>query len=964
MRTRTLHTTHLTLLIIFLAAVLLGWSLVDGHHKRHHAQHTVAAHSVGSIAEETNLLIANLRRALGVYADVHAETLARLAEKADDPDLRDEIHADISRHFKSFATFTLADPEGNVLVEDFGEQVGALCRADLRDYAGGGHYASIIHPGPSIYHFDIMLPWRHGERRGILFASFHPDAITRLLARNQTPGYRVLITRADEQRLIEITTVGSRDRLDGDHHLTPEEIALINEHGARASIEGRNWEVVALPELGWIEAYRRRLALQLGVLLIVTLVAGLLTLGVQRRRQAAEQALRRARDDLERRVIERTQALSESEARANRIIEGAPQGMLLIGGDGSILRVNGRIESLFGYTPDELVGQPVEMLLPVELRERHARMRDAYAEHPVVRQMGNNLDLLARRKGGEAFHTEVGLAPLEMGGETQVLATVIDVTERRALELEVARHRSELEERVSERTADLRAAREEAERLARVKSDFLAHMSHEIRTPLNAVLGFARIGLRDTAEAGSEASFQRIVESGNHLLRVINDILDYSKIEAGRFTVETKPFLLGEGIEQAVAMVRGGARAKGLDFTTEIEVEPGAWVSGDPMRLNQILINLLGNAVKFTASGEIALRVTREGGETLFQVSDTGAGMSSEQLVRLFQPFEQADSSTSREYGGTGLGLAISDRLAQLMGGRIEVESHPERGSTFTLRLPLPPAAPAPSRVDALPPSGAPRLPGLRVLAAEDVETNRLILADLLEREGAEVGFAEDGREAVRRVEVGGASFDVVLMDIQMPVMDGFEATRRILALAPELPIIGLTAHALTEERERSLAAGMVDHVTKPIDTDRLVSAIRRHVDLVEEATPARESRGEVERRVGEGLVDWAALSRRYNGRRAFIAKLVTTLERSHGDTAERLAAAIEARAFEELRAIAHSLKGVAGNMEAPSLQALALETEQAVADEREEAFALATRLGEMAGRFMAELSEHQRRLP
>ena len=972
---KTFHATHLTHLIILLAASLLAWSVIDGHFKRHHAQHTVARHTVTATAEEANLLIANLRRALGVYVDVNAERLARLAADPDDFELRMRVHQGIARHFGDFITFTLAESDGEVLVDDFGEHIGPLCRADLRDYADGGHFASMIHPGPSVYHFDIMLPWRHGEAGGIFFASFRPQAIAGLLQRNQTPGYRVLITRGDQDRLIEITAEGSRDQLDGHNHLAPEELARIREHGASAPIEGRTWTVMALPDERWIDAYARRLTIQLGLLAVATLLISLLTYRVERRRRAAESALRAARDELEQRVIERTAALSESEARANEIIDSAPQGMLVVDGEGRVARANGRVESLFGYSVEELIGRPVEQLLPEPMREAHEQHRRAWAEHPAARPMGNDLDLLARRKNGSLFHAEIGLAPMEVNGEPQVLATVVDVTERRVLESELAVHRSHLEELVSERTADLQAARKEAERLARVKSDFLANMSHEIRTPLNAVLGFAKIGRRDCGDDGSRRSFERILDSGEHLLRVINDILDYSKIEAGRLAVESEPFSIGETVDRALEMVEENARAKGLTLRSRLEVAPEEWVSGDPMRVGQILINLLGNAIKFTAEGAVEVTVSREGESIRFQVRDSGIGMTDEQRSRLFQPFEQADGSTSREYGGTGLGLAISERLARIMGGSLEAASAPGEGSLFTLQLPLPVVeaprerAVAPA-VEAEAETG-PRLAGLRVLAAEDVETNRFILQDLLEREGAEVSFAVNGRKALERLEAAGAAaFDVVLMDVQMPVMDGYQATRGVKALAEGLPVIGLTAHALAEARERCLAAGMVDHVTKPVDGDRLVAAIRRHVASVEPALGAasapEEKPGEEGAAVppSDGLIDWPALWERYDRRRPFITKLIEILQRDHADTAKRLSDARQARDYPVITEIAHTLKGIVGSMEATGLQELARETEAAGHEGREEALALADRLVEGMARFLEEVSDYPRRLP
>lgn len=257
---------------------------------------------------------------------------------------------------------------------------------------------------------------------------------------------------------------------------------------------------------------------------------------------------------------------------------------------------------------------------------------------------------------------------------------------------------------------------------------------------------------------------------------------------------------------------------------------PGS-VLGDPHRLHQILLNLVSNAIKFTAEGEVLVSVSRVGNMTHFKVTDTGIGLNEEQVSRLFTSFEQADKSTTRKFGGTGLGLTISFNLAQLMGGDISVESQINSGSVFTLKIPLVETkAPDNKKPDISKLSG-PQLKGLRILAAEDIDINRLILEDMLEQEGASVEFAENGQQAVDCLKQTGADlFDVVLMDVQMPVMDGYEASEEIQKMAPELLIIGVTAHALKEERDKCLAAGMVDLVTKPIELEVLIATIQRYV--------------------------------------------------------------------------------------------------------------------------------------
>ena len=408
----------------------------------------------------------------------------------------------------------------------------------------------------------------------------------------------------------------------------------------------------------------------------------------------------------------------------------------------------------------------------------------------------------------------------------------------------------ELERLVAERTAEADEARRAAEAASSAKSDFLAHMSHEIRTPMTAILGYAEL-LQDPAQKPEDRddAARTIHRNGQHLLGVLNDLLDISKIEAGQVAVEPLDVNPGDLALQTVGLVAGRAKAKGIAVRAEIdEGVPELFVT-DPMRLRQILLNLLGNAVKFTHEGEVVLHA-RPGlaGGVVFEVRDTGIGMASEQLDRLFKPFFQADSSMARRYGGTGLGLAISRKLAQLLGGDIAVSSAPGVGSVFTVTVaplqgthreealeataasPVPrvlSAAPQTTRADT---SASASRPAIRVLLVEDGPDNRRLFEHHLARAGYEVTATIDGQEACDIVrERGGASatFDMILMDMQMPRLDGYEATRRIRAMGFARPIAALTAHAMQGERERCLAAGCSHYHTKPITGPNLVAACR-----------------------------------------------------------------------------------------------------------------------------------------
>jgi len=425
---------------------------------------------------------------------------------------------------------------------------------------------------------------------------------------------------------------------------------------------------------------------------------------------------------------------------------------------------------------------------------------------------------------------------------------------------------------LEEQVVQLQEARNEAEEANCAKSQFLANMSHEIRTPLNAVLGLAQVGRRTSPDADARDRFKHILASGQHLLSIINEILDLSKLDAGKLRVDLLPFKIVDTVDDALSFTQEPARTKNLSVTVEYDPELPGWVMGDPLRLRQVLINLLGNAIKFTLQGEVRLTVHPVDTQICFAVIDTGIGMDNEQISLLFKAFVQADGKTTRRFGGTGLGLAISHDLARLMGGNITVESVPGKGSTFTLCLPL-----------------------AKTLQPEHHALNRL-------------------------EELGPASFEIAIMDVQMPSMDGYEATRRIHSIAPSLPVIGLTAHAMAEERERCLAAGMVAHVTKPVAVDHLVAVILQQL----RPTDAQENlpspvTGHVSPTVGEHRHDSlpgfdidGALENLKCDLPTF-KKILVTFYRQRRNCGAEITALLARGAIEQAGDVAHGIKGSSG---------------------------------------------------
>ncbi len=515
-------------------------------------------------------------------------------------------------------------------------------------------------------------------------------------------------------------------------------------------------------------------------------------------------------------------------------------------------------------------------------------------------------------------------------GEPCLMSWLQDVTEMRHKERELS------------------LARDQAEESARAKSTFLANMSHEIRTPMNAILGMTRLVLDTSLPKGRRDNLEKVEQSARSLLRIINEILDFSKIEAGKMEMECLEFDPRRELEGVLGMSEPAAAEKGLLLQLHVDAGLPAVVSGDALRINQILTNLIGNAVKFTHTGSVDVLFTlgkteKKTAELIYTVRDTGIGMDADQIEKLFSAFTQADSSTTRRYGGTGLGLAISRRLAELMGGSLTCTSPPGRGSEFIFRVSLPVVRKRPSRksvqpaVRSDPASLVAHLKGSRVLLAEDNEINRIIARNMLRRLGFVVDEAADGVEAVNMVRKN--TYAAVFMDIQMPRLDGFAATAAIRRLRGQknLPIVAMTAHAMVGDKEKSLAAGMSAHITKPLDEEELgrTAAQLLPAPASTDATPAARPRGRKDcpapPAATGGELDTEAGLRRIGGKSELYLQLLRRLAaESPGKVADILANISEGKKEKAILA-AHTLKGGAANLGAERLRAAAEAMEKAL---------------------------------
>jgi len=616
-------------------------------------------------------------------------------------------------------------------------------------------------------------------------------------------------------------------------------------------------------------------------------------------------------------ITERMEA-NKKLVKLSKAVENSPASVVITDLNGTIEYVNPKFTEVTGYTAQEAIGQNPRILQSGKLAPKfYEKLWETILSGEVWQGEFHN-----KKKNGESYFEAATISPIrdDKGNTTHFVAVKEDITERKRTEQE------------------LKKSKAAAEAANEAKSEFLANMSHEIRTPMNAIIGFSHLCLQSELPPAQQDYLEKVYRSANSLLGIINDILDFSKVEAGKMEVEKISFQLDTVLRSASDIASLRAEQKGLAL--RFNKEPGIpqTLIGDPLRLGQVLNNLVGNATKFTEAGEVEVQVkieSRISGHIVlgFTVRDTGIGMTPEQIGKLFESFSQADASTTRKYGGTGLGLAISKQLVELMGGAMWVESTPGKGSVFAFNLPF--TFPhgendaTPDSIISGTPGSMAGLSGLRVLLVEDNEFNRQLATALLARAGIAVSSASDGAEAVRAAQQ--QQFDAVLMDIQMPNMDGLEATRQIRknpALA-DLPIIAMTANAMAGDREHCLAAGMSDYITKPIQHNVLYATLAR---LTGRDVPLAEPVATKSQRAS-GILSALDPDRAIAGmgdRDTYLTVLGKFFDH-HGQAVQSIRDALDAGDAQMAERLAHTLKGIAATIGATTLAESVRQLEDAI---------------------------------
>ncbi|MDX8398892.1 MAG: PAS domain S-box protein [Gallionellaceae bacterium] len=603
-------------------------------------------------------------------------------------------------------------------------------------------------------------------------------------------------------------------------------------------------------------------------------------------------------------------------ANIKAIVDTAADGIVTIDQRGNVLSFNGAAERMFGFSAEEIVGANINMLMPQPYHAAHDGYLERYVKTREAHIIGYGREVVGQRKDGSTFPLYLAVSEMKIGAETRFTGIVRDISMQKDTEAALVR------------------ARKSAETASQAKSNFLANMSHEIRTPMNAIIGMTDLVLDSTLQPQQEKLLRSVASSAKSLLTILNDILDLSKLESGKMELEAIPFSIREVLEGVEDVVKVGAAIKGLSVSVYLDGSVPPCVTGDPTRLRQVLLNLAGNAVKFTQKGEVSIlaRPSEQSGEWHFSVKDTGIGIPQDGQGKIFERFSQADETTTRHFGGTGLGTSISREIVECMGGRIWVASEEGQGSDFQFTAHLPTAVGVTECATRLGGSYLGRSPytrPLRILLAEDILLNQELAEMRLTQRQHQVEVAVNGRIAVERFQQ--EEFDLILMDVMMPEMDGEVATRTIRAIEKDkgghIPIIMLTASVMHADQRKYFEAGADAFVGKPIDFAVLYEKIANYFPVIDGPVEvvAQQPVAQLPLIAGvdlqAGMLIW--------GEWASYRKALLNFRRNYAASITDLQRLFEAERFDEAALLAHTIKGVAGNLAAKDLAAAASELER-----------------------------------
>ncbi|WP_052713196.1 PAS domain S-box protein [Pseudoalteromonas rubra] len=637
-------------------------------------------------------------------------------------------------------------------------------------------------------------------------------------------------------------------------------------------------------------------------------------------------------------------SLIENQAMTRAIIDTAADAIIVINTRGEVQEFSPAAVEMFGYEPAEVLGNNLKMLMPEPDRSQHDQYMQDYFATGVKKVIDNKREVTARNKNGACFPIDLAVAETQVGDITYFTAIIRDITERKDAEKK------------------LLEAMQAAQSATRAKSEFLANMSHEIRTPMHAITGLTHLAMKIDAPPKMRNYLNKIQYAADSLLLILNDILDISKIEAGKLSLESVPFRPAKVMDHACELIAPRVEQKQLTFEVQCAEGLPEVLMGDPLRLGQVLLNLLSNAVKFTPRyGKVSLQLAVQArGEScvqlLFTVSDSGIGISRAQLQTLFSPFTQADTSTTRQFGGTGLGLAICKNLVRLMGGKIWCESEVGQGAQFMITAEFDIAL---EQDEPVPQSGRfdetelfQALSGAVVLLVEDNDINREIAQEILQDAGMEVITAVHGKEAIERLCEN--PVDLVLMDCQMPVMDGYTATREIRNMPEcgQVPIIALSANVMQHDLQQIKACGMDDHIAKPINVELAYQKIYQWLHrkalrqgVVQDNTPlpsapppfVSEAPAVQPEPASCELLDFAQGLKHVNGNAAFYRKMSDKFIAAQRGFCASLTQVLQAQDIEGAIRMAHTLKGQAGYLGLLRCAELAAQLERAIASQAPE---------------------------